>query len=83
MKSLLSSKRTGWSANALFVIMFFFVIFVIMASFMPTMQNGIENGVSQVEGGGGGTLLKLIFFSVPILLVLMGLYALIIGVVNR
>ena len=77
------SKKTGWSANALFVILFFFVIFVIMASFMPAVNEMIGEGVGLVEGSSNGTILSLIFYGVPILLVCMGLFALIVGIANR
>jgi len=79
MKRFPSSK---WPANALFILLFFSVIFVIMAAFMPAMKDMIEEGVSQVSAGEGGTLLTLLFYGVPILLVLMGLYAILVAVAN-
>ncbi len=83
MKRFLLSKRTGWSANALFIILVFAVVFIIMASFMPVMKDMIGEGVTQVSGGGNGVLLTILFYAVPILLVLMVLYAIIVAVANR
>lgn len=83
MKIMPSSKSTGWSANALFILLFFFVIFVIMAAFMPAMQTMIGEGASLVGAEDGGQLLTIIFYSVPILLVCMGLYALVVVIANR
>lgn len=83
MKRFLSSKRIGWSANTLYIILIFVVVFVIMASFMPAMRDMIGEGVSQVSGGEGGALLSLLFYSVPILLILMALYAILVLVANR
>jgi len=77
------NKRTGWSANALFIILLFVVIFVIVASFMPTVKDMIGHGVTQVSGGSQGTLLVIVFYGVPILLLLMLLYAIIVAVANR
>ena len=83
MKRFLLSKRTGWSANILFIILIFIVIFVIIASFMPAVRDMIFEGVTLVSGGVDGTLLTLIFYAVPILLVLMALYAVIVAVANQ
>lgn len=83
MKKFLSSKKTGWSANTLFILLFFAVIFIIMAAFMPAMRDMVTSGVTQVESGEGGTLLSILFYSVPILLILMALYAILVTVANR
>ena len=70
----------NYSANTLFILLFFVVIFIIMAAFMPAMRDMISEGVSQVETGEGGALLSLLFYTVPILLILMSLYAILVSV---
>ena len=83
LKKFIASKRTGWSANTLFILLFFAVIFIIVAAFMPAIRDMITEGVSAVAGGVEGTTLTFLFYAVPILLVLMLLYAVLVAVTNR
>jgi hypothetical protein len=59
------------------------MIFVIIASFMPSVQEMIESGSGLVSSGEGGILLTLLFYGVPILLVIMALYAFLVALANR
>lgn len=78
-----NKKNIFWPANTLYILLLFVVVFVIMAAFMPAMRDMIAEGVSQVSAGEGGTLLSLLFYAVPILLILMALYAILVLVANR
>ena len=66
-----------YSANILYILFMFVMIFIVLDAFMPTLKGGIDNGVSEVEDTDQGALLSLLFYAVPILLVLMALYGII------